>query len=235
MSDWEDEMDRETTETQKTTVDKLKVIQESEDIIKPKVEIKVQKNEPKLDDYEKKWQDKNKDLIERKKKDELALEGLDEKEKQKKIIDKRIIDDASDFLDLDKGSVKKTSIKKEEVDLPLVTEKDFIDLAVRNVSKIKGANKPSKLTHIFLKHSIELLGPTLDGDKLDMLIKDLTVMFNKKRKEESEKAGKKPASKAKPSVSAGKGLDRAEKMGAFEDFGLEDEIQEDDYDQDDFI
>ena len=68
-----------------------------------------------------------------------------------------------------------------------------------------------------------------------MLIKDLTVMFNKKRKEESEKAGKKPAAKAKPSVSAGKGLDRAEKMGAFEDFGLEDEIQEEDYDQDDFI
>ena len=73
-------------------------------------------------------------------------------------------------------------------------------------------------------------------NRLDNLIKDLTFLFNKKRKEDSEKSGKKPAAKAKPSVSAGKGLDRAEKMGAFEDFGVKEDFDgEDDYYEDDFI
>jgi len=232
MADWEDEMES-VDLTIKTTVEVTKVVQESEDIIKPKTEMKVVKSEPKQDDYEKKWQDKNKDLIDRKKKEEIALEGLDEKEKQKKIIDRRIINDASDFLEgVEKAGAKKDLVK-EELNLPLVTEKDFIDCAVKNVSKIKEANKPSKFTYTYLKNSIDLLGPTLDGDKLNSLIKDLTVMFNKKRKEESDKS-KKPG-KDKPSVSAGKGLDRAEKMGALEDYGKVDAVDEENYDEDDFI
>ena len=234
MADWEDEMES-VDLTIKTTVEVTKVVQESEDIIKPKLEMKVVKIEPKQDDYEKKWQDKNKDLIDRNKKEEIALEGLDEKEKQKKIIDRRIINDASDFLGV--NAVEKTGAKKdlvkEELNLTLVTEKDFIDCAVKNVSKIKEANKPSKFTYTYLKNSIDLLGPTLDADKLNSLIKDLSVMFNKKRKEESDKS-KKPG-KDKPSVSAGKGLDRAEKMGALEDYGKVDAVEEENYDEDDFI
>jgi hypothetical protein len=230
MADWEEELENvEATPVVDTKV--TKIVLESEDIIKPKVELKPQTTEPKekLNDYEKKWQEKNKELIDRRKKEELALEGLDEKEKQKRLIDKRIIDDASDFLEGEKPS------KKEETIQPLVNEKDFIDLAVKTVSRIKEANKPSKFSFTYLKNTIDLLAPTLDGDKLDQLIKDLTVQFNKKRKEESEKSGKKPG-KGKPSVSAGKGLDRAEKMGAFEDFGVKDDFNGDeDYEEDDFI
>jgi hypothetical protein len=232
MADWEDEMES-VDLTIKTSVEVAKVVQESEDIIKPKLEMKVVKIEPKQDDYEKKWQDKNKELIDRNRKEEIALEGLDEKQKQKKIIDRRIINDACDFLEgVEKTSTKK-DVVKEDLNLPLVTEKDFIDCAVKNVSKIKEANKPSKFTYTYLKNSIDLLGPTLDGDKLNSLIKDLTVMFNKKRKEESDKT-KKPG-KDKPSVSAGKGLDRAEKMGALEDYGKIDDVEEENYDEDDFI
>ncbi len=234
MADWEDEMENvESVVPSGVTPAKI-TEEESETIIKAKpVEQKPQEPKEDPNDYEKKWQEKNKDLIERKKKDEIALEGLDEKEKQKRLIDKRIIDDAADFMVGEKSATKATV--KEDTVAPLVNEKDFIDLAVKSVSRIKEANKPSKFTFTYLKQSLDLLGPTLDGDKIDQLIKDLTVTFNKKRKQESEKNGKKPG-KAKPSVSAGKGLDRAEKMGAFEDFGHnEDANLEDDYEEDDFI
>jgi hypothetical protein len=233
MADWEEEL--ESVETTPQVEKKItSTIQESEDIIKPKIEFKPQSNEPKenVNDYERKWQEKNKDLLDRKKREEMALEGLDEKEKQKRMIDKRIIDDASDFL----AGEKTASRTNVDQIAPLITEKDFIDLAVKNISRIKEANKPSKFTFTYLKNSLDLLAPTLDGDKLDQLIKDLTFLFNKKRKEDSEKAGKKPAAKAKPSVSAGKGLDRAEKMGAFEDFGVKEDFDGDeDYYEDDFI
>jgi hypothetical protein len=90
------------------------IVQESEHIIKPIVEFKPQSNEPKenVNDYEKKWQEKNKDLLDRKKREEMALEGLDEKEKQKRMIDKRIIDDASDFLASERVSSQTSLLAK---------------------------------------------------------------------------------------------------------------------------
>jgi hypothetical protein len=233
MADWEDEMENVEPVTSSTTTQPIVSEIESESIIKPKiVEQKPQEPKENPNDYEKKWQEKNKDLIERKKKDEITFEGLEDTEKQKRLIDKRIIDDASDFMGGDKSVSKNI---KEETILPLVNEKDFIDLAVKNVTRIKEANKPSKFTFTYLKQSLDLLTPTLDGDKLDQLIKDLTIAFNKKRKTEIEKKPGKTG-KAKPSVSAGKGLDRAEKMGAFEDYGRnEDANLDEDYEEDDFI
>jgi len=182
MADWEEEADTIETTTQLST-DKNSKEQESEEIIKPKVEYKPPaqvKENP--DDYEKKWQAKNKDLLDRRAKEEKALEGLDEQTKQKKLIDMRNISDASDFIGGEKGTAKKES-DKEAVLGPLVTEKDFTDLAVQSVSRIKAANKPSKFTFSYLKTNLDLLVPTLDGEKLDQLIKDLNVHFNKKRKE----------------------------------------------------
>lgn len=231
MADWEDEM--ENVESVVSTSKPNQTELESETIIKPKqVEQKPQEPKENPNDYEKKWQEKNKDLIERKKKDEITFDGLDEKEKQKRLIDKRIIDDASDFMG---GEKTVSKIQKEEVFAPLVHEKDFLDLAIKSVTRIKEANKPSKFTYTYLKNNLDLLAPTLDGDKLDSLIKDLTVLFNKKRKQESDKKGGKPG-KAKPTVAANKALDRAEKMGALEDFGhTEDLNYDEDYEEDDFI
>ena len=230
MADWEDEMENVETVVATSKTNQTEV--ESETIIKPKqVEHKPQEPRENPNDYEKKWQEKNKDLIERKKKDEITFDGLEEKEKQKRMMDKRIIDDASDFMG---GEKTVTKVQKEETIAPLVNEKDFIDLAIKNVTRIKEANRPSKFSYTYLKNSLDLLAPTLDGDKLDALIKDLTIAFNKKRKLESDKKGSK-AGKAKPSVSTNKALDRAEKMGALDDFGTEDVNYEEDYEEDDFI
>lgn len=231
MAEWEEEFEQ--VAEVKTEIKIVEI--ESEDIIKTKVEY-VAPNKDKKDDpndYEKKWEEKNKDLLERKKNNELAVEGLDEKDKQKKLIDKRIIDDVADFMDLGKPASKKESEIGEKV-VQLVNEKDFIELAVQNVGRIKAANKPAKFTFSYLKNSIDLLAPTLDGDKLDQLIKDLTVLFNKKIK-----GNKKPTTTAnvKPQVKIGLDrFERAEKMGVYDDFGVNDDVQnEEDYYEDDFI
>ncbi len=114
----------------------------------------------------------------------------------------------------------------------LTNEKDFVDLAVLSVAKIKDANKLGKFTLSYLKKNIEDLGPTLEAARIDELIKNLTVLFNKKRKEESEKYGKKPKSK-QPSIVAGKGLDSAAAKGKLDVY--EDDVYSDDYDNDDFM
>jgi hypothetical protein len=233
MAEWEEEFEEACEIIVKS--DKPNQVQESEDIIKAKSDYIPPSQEKKEDpnDYEKKWSEKNKDLIERKKNNEIAMEGLDEKDKQKKLIDKRIIDDVSDFLN--PGTSNKKESVKDDSNNPLVTEKDFIDLAVNSITRIKAANKPSKFSFSYLKNSIDLLAPTLDGDKLDQLIKDLTVTFNKKIKSNKPTKQSVPA-KAKPSVNVGKGLERAEKIGAIDDFGGNDDMgNEEEYYDDDFI
>ncbi len=112
----------------------------------------------------------------------------------------------------------------------LTNEKDFVDLAVLSVAKIKDANKLSKFSLSYLKKNIEELGSTLDAARIDELIKNLTVLFNKKRKEESEKYGKKPKSK-QPSIQAGKALDSAAAKGKLDIY--DDDVYSDDYDNDD--
>jgi thymidine phosphorylase len=104
------------------------------------------------------------------------------------------------------------------------TEKEFVDLAVNGVAKIKSANKPTKFTLTYLKHNIEQLGPTLEPERLDQLIKDLTAIFNKKRKEESDKVkGKKSK---QPTINAGKALDKLDKLGEIQ---IDDDYEEDEY------
>lgn len=114
----------------------------------------------------------------------------------------------------------------------LVNEKDFVDLAVLSVAKIKDANKLNKFTLSYLKKNLEELGPSLETGRIDELIKNLTVLFNKKRKEESEKYGKKPKSK-QPSIVAGKALDSAAAKGKLDVY--DDEEYSDEYEADDFM
>ena len=212
IDDWENFDD---TTTPEVKVDEKKpIIEESEVIIKPKIEAKAPKieNTEKLDDYEEKWKKKNQDVLELKKLEEKAYEGLDEKTKAKKLEEKRVLDEVSDFMGADNKKfrggerVLKNTPKNCDININLNTEKDFIDLAVMNVGRIKDAKKPTKFTFTYLKNTMDLLAPTLEADKIDQLIKDLTVMFNKKRKEESDKNGKKPKNK-QPSLVSGKAMD----------------------------
>jgi len=131
-------------------------------------------------------------------------------------------------------SSNKVGENKEKILIPqgaLANEKDFIDLAVLSVAKIKDAKKLSKLTLSYLEKNIEELGLTLETARIDELIKSLTVLFNKKRKEESEKYGKKPKSK-QPSIVAGKALESAAAKGNLDVY--DDDQYSDDYDDDDY-
>ena len=167
--------------------------------------------------------------------EDKAFAGLDDKTKQQKILEKRIIDDASDFIGGEKPAIATRESIKETLTQPLTNEKDFIDLAVLNVGRVKSANKPSKFIYSYLKNTIDLLASSLESEKINTLVKDLNAHYNKKKKEENDKAGKKPKT-VTPSINVSKALDRAEKLGAFEDFGAgKEEIFEEDYIEDDFI
>lgn len=136
----------------------------------------------------------------------------------------------SDSSSANASTENKESILNQQA--PLGNEKDFVDLSVLSVAKIKDANKLSKFTLSYLKKNIEELASTLEPARIDELIKNLTVLFNKKRKEESEKYGKKPKSK-QPSIVAGKALDSAAAKGNLDVY--DDDEYSDDYDNDDFM
>ena len=122
--------------------------------------------------------------------------------------------------------------KDENTDnLVLNLEKDFITLAQKNASRINEAKKPSAFTFSYLKNSIELLGPQLDSEKLNDLLKCITVIFNKKLKEENADDKKKIK---KPKLNAGKINERNEKRGIMVDFAGGDD-EDEDYDDDDFM
>ena len=210
-------------------------VEESEDIIKKEFKPVVVEKKEAVDDYERKWQEKNKDRLEKLQLEDKAFAGLDDKTRQQKILEKRIIDDASDFMEGVKPATAAKEPTKETLIQPLINEKDFIDLAVHNVGRVKSANKPAKFIFSYLKNTIDLLASSLESEKINALVKDLNAHYNKKKKEENDKAGKKPKN-ATPSISSSKALDRAEKLGAFEDYGAgKEEIHEEDYIEDDFI
>lgn len=244
MSDIEDwENFDETTEAVKddTANDKKNIVKESEEIIKPKVEPKAPRNEntEKPDDYEEKWKKKNQEVLELKKLEEKAYEGLDEKTKAKKMEEKRVLDEVCDFMGADNKKFRggertiKYTPKNLDININLNTEKDFIDLALLNIGRIKDSNRPSKFTFTYLKNTLDLLTPNLEAEKIDQLIKDLTVMFNKKRKEESEKFGKKPKSK-QPTINSGKAMESLASKGKL-DVYEEQHASDDHYENDDFM
>jgi hypothetical protein len=231
--DWEAEFEKANTNDNNTdNKNKENEIIESEDYQKPEQkqkEVVIPKEKAK--DYEQIYNDKHKERITKKKIAEQAVEGLDDKTKLIKLEEQRKLDDIDDFMGGEK-TITKSDITKEQPIKPLNVEKDFIDLAVLNVSRVKSAGKPSKFTLTYLKQNLDLLAPTLEADKIDSLIKDLTVMFNKKRKEESEKSGKKTNKNKAPNINTGN-VRKAEKM-TFDD-NEEFHGEEEDYDEDDFM
>jgi len=238
IDDWENF--EENTPQQEDKAEDKKKVEESEVIIKPKVEPKAPKSEnvEKQDDYEEKWKKKNQDILEIKKLEEKAYEGLDEKTRAKKMEEKRVLDEVCDFMGADNKKFRggerviKYTPKNVDININLNTEKDFIDLALLNIGRIKDSQKPSKFTFTYLKNTMDLLTPGLDADKIDQLIKDLTVMFNKKRKEESDKLGKKPKSK-QPTINSGKAMESLSAKGKLDVY--EDDHISDNYENDDFM
>ena len=109
----------------------------------------------------------------------------------------------------------------------LETEKDFVDLSVLSVAKIKESNKPIKFTMTYIKKNLEELCDDIETNRVDELLRNLTTLFNKKRKEESEKQGKKPKSKT-PTLQAGKAIDSAASKGKLDVYDEEEYFSNED-------
>ena len=232
MDDWENDM---TTNTIEDTnlVKKEDKVKESEDYVKPVYikPVKEEKVKNPEDEIGGKWEIQNKARELKKKQAELAEEGLDERTKQIRREQRTALEDADDFMGGSKTSNINLNTLKEEKPFTLKIEKDFIELATVNVAKIKEAKLPSKLSLSYLKHSIDLLGPSLDSEKIDNLIKGLTVMFNQKRKEENEKAGKQK--KIKYVQKGGKAQDQISSLS--ENKYDKDDYGDEDFEDDDFM
>ena len=120
MADWEDELDEEEKNEQKEE-EKKDIDEESEEIIKKKVEYKPPAKEAQNEiDYEKKYNEKNKDLIESQKEIAKAVAGIkDEEEKVKKTLELTRLKQAEKFL----------GKEQQNNNISLSLEKDFIELA----------------------------------------------------------------------------------------------------------
>lgn len=223
MSDWENEFEEE-VQKEKKEEKKGETEEESETIIKKKVEYKPPAKESKKEiDYEKKYNEKNKDFIESQKEIAKAVAGIkDEEEKVKKTLELTRLKQAEKFL----------GKEQQNNNISLSLEKDFIELAQQNAARINDAKRPSQFTFSYLKNSIELLAPSLDSDRINDLIKAITVVFNKKLKEEG--TGSKSKSK-KPNINTGKAIDRNDKKGIIQEYGGRDDYEEEDYEDDDFM
>ena len=221
MSDWEEELEKEEKNEKEEQKEKTGYEDETEEIIKPKKEpSKPQKPKEPIVDYEELYQKKHKDQIENEKEIEKAVEGIKDKDlKLKKKLELQNIKRAEKFL----------GKEKEEENLPLNVEKDFIDLAIKNTNKIKDANKPQMFTLSYLKNTLELLCPTLESHQISDLIKVANVIYNKKLNEEG--FGKKKDKK--PTLTSNKRIDRDAKQGLYDEYGGRgDYEEEEEYDED---
>ena len=240
MSDWENESNEEEEKNEVETKEEVKNIKhdfedESESITvtkqKPVGTIK-QKNKP--IDYEKKYNERNKDNIEIQNEIEEAVKNIKDPELQvKKRLEYQHLVQGENFLGESKSKIKKT----EEKEINLETEKDFIKLAQSSAAKINSANKLPSFTLSYLKNSIELLGPTLESEQLKDLTDAINIIFNKKIKEER---GSKNKKNKKPQIKAGKMMEKIEKSGLYEEYKDDDnqggnEEKEEEYNEDDFM
>lgn len=81
-------------------------------------------------------------------------------------------------------------------DVKLELEKDYKNFAVDISSKIKDANRPSKLVSSYIKNLLDLYIPKFESENVDALIQSLSVIANKKKKEELDKSKKEVKTKA---------------------------------------
>ena len=94
---------------------------------------------------------------------------------------------------------KEKEDKKNDKNIILKNEKDYIELAKRNAKKIKEAKPLPIFTLAYLQNVIELLGPSLEVNQINEILKISNNIFNKKLNE----GGKKKVS-SKPNYKVGK-------------------------------
>lgn len=225
MSDWEDELENEEVAPaqEEKKDDFAPAIEESEEIIKTEV-VKEKQNDPnsKQIDYEKKYNERNKDAIAAREEIEKAVAGIqDPVLRLKKMKELEDIYHAGKFIT---GEEDEEKNKQKAMEL----EKDYIQLAQKSAAKINQAERPTAFTFSYLKTSFDMLLDTLPQAKLNELLKVIAIVFNKKLKEE----GNKKKTSNKPTIKSGKDVASYNKKGViYEDNAGDEDYEEDEYDE----
>ena len=119
--------------------------------------------------------------------EELAMEQEKEKkEEETKKLEEQKKKEEEKKKEEDKKKKEEEKKKKEnpnDSNISLKTEKDFIQLAVINASKIKKAKPLPIFTLSYLKNIVELLGPTLDLNQINDIVNFMNKVFNQKLQE----------------------------------------------------
>ena len=140
----------------------------------------IQEEKKKKEEEEKKKKEeeekKKKEEEEKKKKEEEEKKKKEEEEKKKKKDKEK-----------DKKEDKKEEDKKDSKNIVLKNEKDYIELAKRNAEKIKNAKPLPIFTLAYLQNIIELLGPSLEVNQINEILKLSNNIFNKKLNEGERK------------------------------------------------
>ena len=200
---------------------------EREDILIQKREKEeVKESLPKEDDYEFKWREKNKALLQRKEEQKKAMENMSETDRAKKQQELNVISDVQDLF-MGVSTKEKEVVNVDDKPVFLKTEKDFIDFGItvaaklnkkeeyidktntkkgKEVKKTRNVYNP-KLIYEFLKKTVEDLLPHLDSNQLNDLNKHLNSQFNKNLQEEkkNDTSKKKTTANSKPQVNVKKG------------------------------
>ena len=124
---------------------------------------------------------KKKKLAEEKKKAEEEKKKKEEEEKKKKEEEKKKKEEEK------KKKNEKKEDKKDNKNIVLKNEKDYIELAKRNAKKIKDAKPLPIFTLAYLQNMIELLGPSLETNQINEILKLSNNIFNKKLNEGEKK------------------------------------------------
>ena len=111
-----------------------------------------------------------------------------------------------------KDNIKITEDKKDDKNTDLKIEKDYVELAKKNATKIKDAKPLPIFTLAYLQNIIELLGPTLEINQINELLKTSNSIFNKRLNE-----GEKKKVSTKANIKVGKINDRNDKIGEYGD------------------
>jgi len=196
MAEWEDEdiEQEENKEEQKQVVfnefdDESEVIPEEKKQITKTINPK-DKNEV---DYEKKYQARKKKDIAIMKEIEESVKNIQDPElRLKKKIELMELKQVEKFIGGDNDQDKEQKeVEEVDLDFALKTEKDYINLAQKSAVKINQANKSNESVYEFIKASVELLLPSLDGDSINNIKNAIIFLKNKKEKKgEKKKKGK---------------------------------------------
>ena len=198
MSDWGNELqDIEPKEKEeKKPKLKSKFDDESEEItVTKEIQKGTIKQKDKPIDYEKKYNEKNKDRIAIQKEIKESVKNItDEDFRRKKELEYIQLRQAEKFIG---NNIEEIEDSKEEINLnfDLKVENDYIKLAQKSSAKINDASKNSNCTLEFLKCSLENLLPDLDSNTIQELIKSIEIISTKKTK---EKGGKNKKGKPEP-------------------------------------